>query len=186
MRISDLDFFSSNIYAEPELKNETQINELYLDSVNFKFPSSSKRMLQDYNVPKITQIAGGYGGTIYIDNCEFFGAEGSALLFWGKNAKIRNNLFKWNDWSGQMGLTYSGGFGTVYSGPHASDEEFSRNTMWYNGASAGYRPGYGVQRPNHPKTLNNMIVTQCAGRIMNKRVRTDSYTHLTLQTRELV
>ena len=170
LRISDIDFFASNIYAVPALKNETQINELYLDSVNFKFPSSSKRMLQDYSVPKITQIAGGFGGTIFIDNCEFTGAEGSALLFWGKNVKIRNNLFQWNDWSGQMGLTASGGFGTIYSGPHASDTEFAENTMWYNGASAGYRPGYGVQRPNHPKTINNLIVGQCAGNIMNDGV----------------
>ena len=170
LRISDIDFFASNIYAVPTLKNETQINELYLDSVRFKFASSSKRMLQDYNVPKITQIAGGFGGTIYIDNCEFVGAEGSALLFWGKNVKIRNNLFQWNDWSGQMGLKASGGFGTIYSGPHASDTEFADNTMWYNGASAGYRPGYGVQRPNHPKTINNLIIGQCAGNIMNDGV----------------
>ena len=42
--------------------------------------------------------------------------------------------------------------------------------MWYNGASAGYRPGYGVQRTNHPKTINNLIVGQCAGNIMNDGV----------------
>lgn len=141
--ISDLNFFASNINAVVASNNEILINELYLDSLHFNFPSSSKRMLQDYSVPKITTIGTGYKGTMSIQNCEFVGGEGSALYFWGKNVKIHNNLFKWNDWSGQMGLTFNGGFGTVYSAAHASQEEFMGNTMFYNGASAGFRPGYG-------------------------------------------
>ena len=50
--ISDLDFFGSNIQAHKK------INEIYLDSLNFMYPSSSKRMLQDYSIPRITEIVG--------------------------------------------------------------------------------------------------------------------------------
>ena len=82
--ISDLNFFASNINAVVASNNEILINELYLDSLHFNFPSSSKRMLQDYSVPKITTIGTGYKGTMSIQNCEFVGGEGSALYFWGK------------------------------------------------------------------------------------------------------
>ena len=80
-------------------------------------------------------------GAITVTNCKFFGAEGSALQYWGSPAKIYNNMFSWNDWSGQMGLVANGGFGTVYSSPTSKDEEFVGNTLWYNGASAGFRSG---------------------------------------------
>ena len=162
--ISDLDFFAANINADAT-KQGDQINELYLDSLNFKFPSSSKRMLQDFNVPKITQILAGNPGKISIKNCEFFGGEGSALYYWGNNAEVENNLFVWNDWSGQMGLEFNGGYGTVYGGGHRNNEIFKENTLWYNGASAGYRPGYAKE--NIPRTLNNLIVGQCDGIIMH-------------------
>jgi len=162
--ISNLEFFAANINAT-YIRYAMDINEFYLDSVRFNYPSSSKRMLQDYNVPKITQIGAGSKGTISITNCEFIGGEGSALYYYGRNAKVHNNLFKWNDWSGQMGLYKNGGFGTVYAGPHACQEEFIGNTLYYNGASAGYRPGYGLD--NRPKTLNNLVVGQGAGNIMN-------------------
>ena len=162
--ISNINFFASNINADARNKGDT-INDLYLDSLKFQFPSSSKRMLQDYSVPKITQVLAGNQGKISIKNCEFFGAEGSALYYWGHNADIENNLFMWNDWSGQMDLTANGGFGTVYGGGHKNDETFESNTMWYNGASAGYRPGYA--KGAVPKILNNLVVGQCDGKIMN-------------------
>ena len=141
--------------------HDIEMNEVYLDSLNFKYPSSSKRMLQDFNVPKITRVVGRSEGTISVQNCEFFGGEGPALFYWGKNAKIHNNLFKWNDWSGQMELTKNGGDGTVY-GPNAqTGEEFIGNTLWYNGASAGLKPG------KSPVVKNNLVVGQCDGLIMS-------------------
>ena len=158
--ISDIDFFASNINAEST--NQAHVNELYLDSLNFMFPASSKRMLQDYNVPKFTKINGHSSGTIHVTNCVFFGGESVALYFYGKNAKIHNNLFQWNDWSGQMALHSNGGYGTVWGENHGTNEEFSGNTMWYNGATTGYRPG-----GHGPKTLNNLVVGQCIGKIMN-------------------
>ena len=55
----------------------------------------------------------------------------------------------------------------MYSGGHKNDEIFIGNTLWYNGASAGYRPGYGRENANIPRILNNLIVGQCDGIIMH-------------------
>ena len=68
-------------------------------------------------------------------NCIFEGAEGKALYYKGNDIYIHNNLFKYNDWAGQA---LSGG-GTIHG--FGVGGEFSRNTMYYNGQSAGLRPG---------------------------------------------
>ena len=53
-----------------------------------------------------------------------------------------------------------GGAGTIWTdGSH--DEEFIGNTVWYNGASAGYRPG------NAATATDNLFVGQRDGNIMN-------------------
>ena len=67
----------------------------------------------------------------------------------------------WNDWSGQMELTKNGGDGTVYAPRSSTGEEFIGNTLWYNGASAGFKPG------EKPVVKNNLIVGQCDGLIMS-------------------
>ena len=158
--ISDLDFFGSNIQAHKK------INEIYLDSLNFMYPSSSKRMLQDYSIPRITEIVGDDDETVSIQNCVFFGGEGSALHWSGKNGKVKNNLFQWNDWTGQQGDPLidddtHGGCGTVFTSRNQRDEEFVGNTFWYNGASAGYMPG------KSPLVTDNWVVGQCDGMILN-------------------
>ena len=138
-----------------------EIDEINLDSLRFKFPSSSKRMLQNFEVPKLTKLVAGNHGRISIVNCEFFASEGAALYYWGKDALIQNNLFKWNDWSGQMGLKKNGGCGTVYSTVRGSGDKFIGNTMLYNGASAGFRPA------DRPTVSDNLIVGQGDGEIMH-------------------
>ena len=70
-------------------------------------------------------------------------------------------MFSWNDWSGQMGLVANGGFGTVYSSPTSKNEEFIGNTLYYNGASAGYRSG------KTPTVSDNMVIGQADGKLMN-------------------
>ena len=177
--IADMDFFASNLRADSTLPHGMVVNEVYLESLNFKFPSSSKRMLQDYNVPKITEVVAAKGGeavgTISIKNCVFFGSEGTALHYYGKDAKVHNNLFKWNDWSGQMGLTANNGFGTVYVSGQTEKEEFIGNTLWFNGASAGFRPGKAA------KVINNLVVGQCDGLIMNDGASIQIQVSLTLR-----
>jgi len=71
-----------------------------------------------------------------------------------------NNLFQWNDWSGVMD---NGNDGTVVVTSHDPiQEEFSGNTLWYNGASAGYRPSTGGAI-----VTENLFVGQRVGDIMN-------------------
>ena len=160
--LKNIDFFASNVDAITLSDTEVEIDEINLDSINFHFPSSSRRMLKDSSVPKMTKLIAKGMGKISVINCTFIGAEGSALQYWSKKSKIYNNLFAWNDWSGQMSSTASGGLATVYGFPgFQNDEEFIGNTLWYNGASAGQRPG------NTPLITDNMIVGQGHGEIMH-------------------
>ena len=160
LMVKNVDFFASTVSAIATSRPEP-IDEITFDSVNFHFPSSSKRMLQDASVPKTTKIFGKRVGNITVENCDFVGAEGFALTFESKHSKIYNNLFKWNDWSGHMTLKADGGGGTVVCHPGALNSEFIGNTLWYNGASAGYRPGIGGI------IKDNVFAGQCHGTIMN-------------------
>jgi len=159
--LKNMDFFAANLMAEGTQKKVDEVSDITIDSLNFDYPSSSKRMLKDHSVPKHTKLIAKGFGEVNVINCKFFGAEGSALQYWGAPAKIHNNMFSWNDWSGQMGLVANGGFGTVYSSPTSKDEEFIGNTLYYNGASAGYRSG------KTPIVSDNMVIGQADGEIMN-------------------
>ena len=161
--IADINFFAANLNAENPSKRDPIINELYLDSLTFKFPASSKRMLQDFSVPKYINIIGNGKGTCSITNCEFFGGEGPALHTYCNKAKMYNNLFQWNNWSGQQAAGKNGGLGTIYSkvkSPEKSDE-FIGNTMWYNGDAHGYKTG------ESPIMNDNLVAGQCVGEIMH-------------------
>ena len=144
LTVKNVDFFASTVSAltnKARYKKEF-IDDITFDSINFYFPSSSKRMLQDPSLPKTTEILAKLNsGDIRIENCKFSGAEGFALRFDGRSSKVYNNLFEWNDWSGHMTNGADGGGGTVVCHPGAYNSEFIGNTLWYNGASAGYRPG---------------------------------------------
>ena len=133
---------------------------MIVDSVKFDFPSSSKRMLQDYSVPKRTELFASKGkGYVEVTNCVFRGSEGYALGFTGTANKIYNNLFEWNDWSGQNTLVAGGGSGTVVA--HGSPKsEFVGNTLSFNGCSAGIRSGKSAV------VRDNIIEGQCQGKII--------------------
>ena len=88
--LKNLDFFASNVEAVGLKKNEDEIDEINLDSINFFYPSSSKRMLQDNAVPQRTKLVAKMHGSISVVNCTFFGAEGSALYYWSKKSKIQS------------------------------------------------------------------------------------------------
>ena len=159
--VSNVNFFAANMYAVATRTNKPEIDEIHLDTLKFEFPSSSKRMLKDPSVPLITKIAGKPNGKVSIINCEFMGAEGSALQWWGKEAEVKNNLFKWIDWSGHMWTKAAGGFGTVQGNKDGYHETFERNTLWHNGAETGLRAG------RKSRVLKNLVVGQAKGKILN-------------------
>jgi len=160
--IADIDFFAANFIAHEGSKHDV-INELYLDSINFRFPASSHRMLQDESAPKYAQILTGLDGTCSVTNCDFFGGEGPALHWECDSAKIHNNMFKWNNWSGQQANEKNGGLGTVFSKVKSPDksDEFISNTLWYNGDAHGYKTG------QSPKMIDNLVAGTCVGEIMH-------------------
>ena len=68
--LANLTFFSSNVMAQGD-------RQIELDSIDFKFPSSSHRMLSSASLPLATRLDVGLQGIVH--NCTFLGAEGPAL-----------------------------------------------------------------------------------------------------------
>eukprot|EP00794_Sanderia_malayensis_P003512 gene3512-4013_t len=164
--VKDLDFFATTLLAESVDVNNNNIDELTFQSLNFKYPSYSKRMLGDPAPPQWTKISA-YArykkikkyGTFQIHNCTFFGTDGVALEFTGMNTTVKNNLFLYNDWTGANMATFTGGKGTIVS--NGISDHFVRNTLGYNGATSGYRPGL------RSRIELNHVYKQCWGIIMN-------------------
>ena len=143
--VSDIIFKASNIIASDNN------NRITFDSLIFKFPSSSHRMLKSDSFPKHTTL---YGDNNSVINCTFVGAEGPALQYNGDNMLVHNSEFSYNDWAGQ------GNLGTVMD--KSNRGEFSQNTLNYNGPAHGLR----YTGRNSNITLNHMV-GQCWGRIQS-------------------
>merc|ERR1719234_1464787 len=88
--VANFTFFSSNLMAQGDQQME-------LDSIDFKFPSSSHRMLSSNSLPLPTRIEVDVQGIV--SNCTFLGSEGPALVITGEKHVISNNMFSYNDWA---------------------------------------------------------------------------------------
>ncbi|CAL4122383.1 unnamed protein product [Meganyctiphanes norvegica] len=161
--ISNMTFFAANIHGYAVDGQESHINEITVESVEFKFPASSHRMLKDDAEPNHTKLNAmaimahheHVYGRISVMNCTFLGAEGVALIYNGDGNVVHNNEFWWNDWVCQA----SHGGGTIHG--NGKNEMFSNNDMFYNGNSAGLRPGLvSTIEQNH-------IVGQTEGNLQN-------------------
>lgn len=95
--------------------------------------------------------------TLTVFNNTFYGTDGAALEFSGLNATLENNLFEYNDWTAANTVYKSGGLGTIIS--RGIGDIFVRNTLRYNGASSGIRPGL------RPAVRLNHLHHQCWGAI---------------------
>ena len=129
---------------------------LSFDSINFNFPSYSKRMLGDTAPPLWTVIQLNRRNSFQLINSTFFGTDGVALEYSGNGVLIKNNLFEYNDWSVALMQKPNGGFGTVIS--DGINDQFIRNTLRFNGAINAFRPN----RPKPVVKLNH-IHHQCWG-----------------------
>jgi len=142
------------------------------------YGASSHRMLKSTDKPKWTKMyARVYkgnknngkwiNGKVSVINSTFWGSEGLALEYAGADVKIHNNLFAYNDWTGHNMDTYMGGYGTVNG--LTKKEEFSHNTLLYNGIQAGYQASgnRGKQDVGYANVSYNHIVGQCWGKIQN-------------------
>ncbi|CAL4065211.1 unnamed protein product, partial [Meganyctiphanes norvegica] len=162
LTVANVTFLASTIHAYAIKNTESHIDDLTFDSLYLKFPASSHRMLGDDALPYSTIFWASakmhhetVRGHLSVINCTFEGSEGIALEHNGDGNLIQNNMFIWNDWVG-----YAKGGGGAVSG-EGINEEFSHNTLWYNGQSAGLRPGLTATiKYNH-------VVGQCSGLIQN-------------------
>ena len=144
----------------PRPRRRQVINHLSFDSINFNFPSYSKRMLGTTDPPEWTKIHPNRGNSFNLTNNTFYGTDGLALEYSGTRTLLQNNLFEYNDWTVTNRQRANGGLGTVVS--NAVSDQFIRNTLRYNGASSGYRPN----RRNANVTLNR-VHHQCWGIIQH-------------------
>ena len=147
--VANITFWASNAIASDEANKA-----ITFDSLIFKFPSSSHRMLKSEAEPIHTKFL---GNDHKIVNCTFEGGEGPALHYeGGNNILVHNSAFIFNDWVGQGEDT-----ATVLN-KHTDYGEFSHNTLYYNGIAPGLR--YTGRNANI--TLNH-IEGQCWGFIQN-------------------
>ena len=156
-------FFATTLHAST-LTRRNHIDHLSFNSLNFSFPSYSKRMLGIADPPLWTVVNGWRGlqrGVFTFFNNTFYGTDGVALQYSGQNITLKNNLFEYNDWTGANAKVVTGGTGTIVS--RSSREWVRRNTLRYNGVNHGYRAvGLGPIF----MTLNH-IHDQCWGDIQN-------------------
>ncbi|CAL4155817.1 unnamed protein product, partial [Meganyctiphanes norvegica] len=172
LKISNMTFLAANIngystaWANKGAIKNTRINEIHLDSLKFKFPSSSHRMLGSTDEPKYTRLismahyrGSKVRGHVSVVNCTFEGSEGSALVHDGINNYIHNNFFAYNIFTGQIIDGEVTGGGVIHGNGY--EEIVSQNTLMYNGGSEGIRPG-------HTSTVKlNHMVGHCAGKNQN-------------------
>jgi len=142
--LANITFFASNILADYHVRG------ISLDSLDFKFPSSSHRVLKSNKVPLITKMK---GDDCSVVNCTFLGSDGPALEYRGKRFIVCNNEFSYNAWAGLS-------FATIMS--WSDDGEFSQNTLWYNGKPPGIR-----YRGHNTKIFLNHIVGLGWGKIQS-------------------
>ena len=79
-------------------------------------------MLQDSSPPKWTKVFVSNTGTSRIINNTFYGTDGMALEYNGVDNLVENNLFEFNDWTGNNMDVATGGnpsrFNTIRSTCH--------------------------------------------------------------------
>lgn len=163
--LKNLDFFGTAVKAITPTKNSFT-SDITFDSLNFKYHTYSKRMLGEIGLTDWLDLNGVYRktkpdtwGKFTFYNNTFYGSDGLALSYWGRNVTIKNNLFEYNDWSAANMVKGGGGLATIKS--FSIHDLFERNTLRYNGASVGIRPGV------LPTVRLNDISKQCWGVIQN-------------------
>ena len=156
-----LTFFGTTLWASTLHTKTHFINNLTFNSLNFSYPSYTRRMLQETAPAQWTKVIANrikFGNnTLTFFNNTFFGTDGAVLEYSGLNVTLLNNLFEYNDWTAANMVYTTGGKGTILS--NGVGDVYVRNTLRYNGASSGIRPGL------RPTVRLNHLHHQCWGLI---------------------
>ena len=171
--LKNLIFFGTTLKAESTSTKKN--DQLRFDSLQFKFPSYSKRMLGDASLIENMKIGtttkkrnkknketkfyeediGHY--TFY--NNTFYGSDGYLAFLNGNETTFENNVFSYNDWTGAHSITQFGGAGIFLS--WSKHDKYIRNTLDHNGAHTGLQPGSNVV------VKLNQFIGQCWGVIQH-------------------
>eukprot|EP00935_MAST-01C_sp_MAST-1C-sp1_P001455 g1455.t1 len=155
LHLANLSLFGTTINARGG------IPRLQLSSIEFNFPSFSRRMLGDIRtaVPTVISAAAGADAaasgaltargkpvnpadsSFNVFNCSWIGADGTAVDYFGTHGNWTNNLFRYNDWTGADTDNHRGMGSTVLLASMGSHDVFVRNTLYGNGPSVGYGAG---------------------------------------------
>lgn len=132
-----LTFFGATLWASTLDVDKNFINNLTLHSLNFRFPSYTRRMLLETAPARWTTVNANEkntgSNTLTFFNNTFFGSDGAVLEYSGINVAIENNVFEYNDWTAANMVYQSSGLGTIIS--NGIGDSFVRNTVRFNGAS---------------------------------------------------
>ena len=138
--LSNLNFFATTIFMSGTSETD-DVSNIRLDSLHFRYPSYSKRMLGSLAVPNMTTIyfnglLSKYAGNFSVFNCTWEYADGQTMRYRGADGVFENNLWHHNDFT-------CVGNGDLFRSEGIRDR-FIRNTVHSNGPSVGFYPGAGT------------------------------------------
>ena len=133
-------FFATTIFMSGTSETD-DVSNIRLDSLHFRYPSYSKRMLGSLAVPNMTTIyfnglLSKYAGNFSVFNCTWEYADGQTMRYRGADGVFENNLWHHNDFT-------CVGNGDLFRSEGIRDR-FIRNTVHSNGPSVGFYPGAGT------------------------------------------
>ena len=138
---SGIRFFATTLAAASGGIHDEDVHDTRFDSIQFSYPTYSKRMLGSVAYPNSTLAY--YRGDLINEtgnftffNCTFEYGDGANLQYRGTDGVFENNLWHHNDFScvGQQNSC-----GSVCS--EGVRDRFVRNTVHSNGPSIGFKPG---------------------------------------------
>ena len=151
LTVANLTFFGSTVYAVGKIPG------FRLDSLNFSFPSFSRRMIGDLHAPDGTVLRAEANSVSYdtraqfqldpqdssftITNCSWYGADGPVFSYYGTALTFTNNLIESNDWSAADDDGHQGMGSAVLKSYCGSHDLIQRNTARGNGPSVVFAPG---------------------------------------------
>jgi len=137
VKVQNMQFFGTTLNAHDG------IDGLQLESLQFQYPSSGKRMLGEWRGASPTVISD-KGSKFTVFNCSWYGAEGHTLVYTGTSPVFRNNLWEYNDWTGLDRDAHSGLGGWILDASGGANDLFEYNSMINNGPSVAYVTGRGA------------------------------------------
>ena len=152
VRLANMSFLGTTLHAEGGVPG------LALESLQFHFPSFSRRMLGSARTAAPTTLrdssksaSGAESSSFNVFNCSWHGADGPTFDHHSSGSTWYNNRFDSNDWSGHDMDDHSGQGTALLKAAMGQGDTFERNSLLGNGGSVGYFAGQG----------SNLLLNRC-------------------------